>query len=169
MSMSAADPEPIDGAIFVARLSPHRSLTATHFKILLSVVAAASIITSLPFVLLGAWPVAGFMGLDVALLYFAFRANFNAARAYEQVRLTVLELQLAQFSAKGQTVEWRFHPSWVRLEREEHREFGTQRLVLVSRGHSVEVGKFLGPAAKAAFADEFIQALITARRGPRFS
>jgi uncharacterized membrane protein len=167
--MSAADPESIDRAIFVARLSPHRSLTAAHFKILLAVFAAASIITSLPFVLLGAWPVVGFMSLDVALLYLAFRANFNAARAYEQVRLTVLELRLARFSAQGQMAEWRFHPSWVRLEREEHSEFGTQRLALVSRGQSVEVGKFLGPAAKAAFAEEFTQALITARRGPRFS
>jgi uncharacterized membrane protein len=167
--MSPPDPNAVDRAIFVARLSPHRSLSAANFKILLSVVATASVLTSLPFVLLGAWPVVGFMGLDVALLYFAFRANFNAARAYEQVRLTVLELQLAQVSAKGRTAEWRFHPSWVRLEREEHSEFGTQRLALVSRGQSVEVGAFLGPAAKAAFADEFAQALVTARRGPRFS
>jgi len=167
--MAAPDSEFVDQAIYVARLSPHRSLTASHFKILLSVFAAASAITSLPFLLLGAWPVVGFMGLDVALLYFAFRASFNASRAYEQVRLSVLELRLAQVSAKGKTAEWRFHPSWVRLEREEHSEFGTQRLALVSRGQSVEVGAFLGPAAKAAFADEFSQALITARRGPRFS
>jgi uncharacterized membrane protein len=167
--MPAPDCELIERAIYVARLSPHRSLSAAHFRVLLTVFTVLSIVSSVPFFLLRAWPIVGFMGLDVALFYCAFRANFNAARAYEQVQLTGLELRLAQVSAKGQTAEWRFHPSWVRLEREEHSEFGTQRLVLVSRGQRVEVGAFLGPAAKAAFADEFSRALTTARRGPRFS
>jgi uncharacterized membrane protein len=160
--------EPLERPIFAKRLSPHRSLSAAHFRILIAVVGGVSLLTSLPFFLVGAWPVVGFMGLDVALLYWAFRANFNAAAAYEHFLLTALELRLARVSATGQKAEWHFHPSWVRLVREEHEEFGTQRLALVSRGQSVEVAAFLGPAAKAAFADEFSKALTTARRGPRF-
>lgn len=108
------------------------------------------------------------MGLDVALLYYAFRANFNAARAYEDVYLTPFELMLAKVTAKGQRAEWRFNPVWVRLEREEHEEFGTQRLTLVSRGHWIEVAKFLGPEEKAIFASDFLLALNEAKRGPRY-
>lgn len=124
---------------------------------------------SLPFVLLGAWPVAGFMGVDVALFYFAFRANFNAARAYEDVLVTPFELFFAKVSARGRRAEWRFNPAWVRLEREEHEEFGTQKLALVSRGKSVEIAAFLGPNEKADLAKALSRALADARRGPRFS
>ena len=99
----------------------------------------------------------------------AFRANFRAARAYEDVNLTPLELQVAKVSAKGVKAEWRFHPSWVRLQKEEHEEFGLQKLALVSRGQSVEIADFLGPDEKARFAAHLAEALAEARRGPRFS
>jgi len=127
------------------------------------------VVLSLPFVLFGAWPVAGFMGLDVALLYLAFRVNFRAARAYEDVRVTPLELLFAKVTAAGARAEWRFHPAWVRLVREDHAEFGLLHLSLQSRGKSIEVAKFLGPAEKAGFAAKLSQALSEARRGPRFS
>jgi uncharacterized membrane protein len=155
--------------IFSCRLQPHRSLTKHNFHILLSVFGVASLVSSLPFIWLGAWPVAGFMGLDAALLYYAFRVNFKAARAYEDVRLSPFELFLAKVNASGQRAEWRFNPLWVRFEREEHEEFGTQRLAFVSRGHRIEVAQFLGPEEKAIFAGNFSLALSEAKRGPRYS
>jgi uncharacterized membrane protein len=109
------------------------------------------------------------MGLDVAAFYFAFRANFRAAKAYEDVFLTPFELRFAKVSAKGARAEWLFNPAWVRLDRVEHEEFGTQRLAFVSHGRSVEVGPFLGPEEKARLAVDLSSALAEARRGPRFS
>jgi uncharacterized membrane protein len=170
--MSAANiatVEAEDPALFAARITPHRSLTRRHFRLLLMFFLGANIFTSLPFIILGAWPVAGFMGLDVALLYIAFKANFRAGQAYEDVHVTPFELLVAKVSPKGQRAEWRFNPAFVRLEREEHEEFGTLRLALVSRGRSVEVAAFLGPGEKADFASALSLALAEARRGPRFS
>jgi uncharacterized membrane protein len=161
--------EILEAPIFAARLVPHRSLDRFQFRVLLILFAGVNFAASLPFIVIGAWPVAGFCGLDVALLFFAFRANFIAARAYEQFSLTPLELSLAKVSATGRRAEWRFNPSWVRLDREEHEEFGTMRLALVSRGCSVEIAKFLGPAEKAQFASRLTRALAEARRGARFS
>lgn len=155
--------------IFSARLTPHRSLTRNHFRLLLIIIGAAGLFTALPFVILGAWPVAGFMGLDVVLIYLAFRANFRDARAYEDVTLTPLELHLAKVSAKGARADWRFNPSWVRLEKEEDEEFGLQRLCVASRGSQVEIAHYLGPDDKARFATELSRALAEARRGPRFN
>jgi uncharacterized membrane protein len=155
--------------LFSARLQPHRSLNRRNFRVLLAIFTCASFFSTLPFVLLGAWPVAGFMGIDVAIFYFAFRANFRAARAYEDVEVSFFELMLAKVSAQGERAEWRFNPSFVRLEQEKHSEFGTQRLALVSRGKAVEIAAFLGPAAKADFATDLSRALAEARRGPRFS
>jgi uncharacterized membrane protein len=133
------------------------------------VTCVASALFSLPFYLMGAWPIVGFLGLDVALLYFAFRLNYRAARAYEDFRLTYFELQFARVNAAGLRREWRFAPAWVRLERVDHEEFGLQRLSLLSRGRRWDVAKFLGPDQKAEFADEFTSALNEARRGPRYS
>jgi uncharacterized membrane protein len=162
-------PDPIDQTIYATRLRPHRSLGPRGLAWVIGVFAAISTAVSIPFYLMGAWPVVGFFGLDVALVWFAFRANDRAARAYEDVSLTPLELQVAKVSAHGARAEWRFNPSWVRLEREDHEEFGTQRLALVSRGNRLEIAGFLGPDAKAEFAQEFTRALAEARRGPRYS
>ena len=161
-------PDP-DAPIFEVRLHPHRSMTRGQFKVLLVCVALAGFVTSMPFVLMGAWPVAGFFGVDVLLVYLAFSASFRAARAYEDLVLTPLELQIAKVSAKGRRAEWRFNPNWVRLEREEHEEFGTQRLNIVSRGLRLELAGFLGPDAKADLAQRLSRALAQARRGLFYS
>lgn len=161
--------DPTERRIFATRLVPHRSLTRRNFRLLLMLFAAACFFSSLPFMLLGAWPIAGFMGLDLLLFYLAFRANFRAARAYEDINVTPLELQIAKVSPRGVKAEWRFHPSWVRLQKETHEEFGVQRLALVSRGQSLEIANFLGAAEKASFAADLSAALAEARRGPRFS
>ena len=158
-----------EAPLFDARLNPHRSLGRSGFRNLMIAAFAFSALFSLPFYLMGAWPVVGFMGLDVLALYVAFRANFRAARAYEELRLTSLELLFARVSTRGARREWRFNPAWVRFERTEHEEFGTQRLALVSRGRSLEVGAFLGPDQKAELAVQFSRALARARRGPRLS
>ena len=167
--MSDADPaEAAEPILFSTRLRPHRSLTPRQFRFLLLGVAAVSTVSTLPFVIMGAWPVAGFMGLDVLAVYVAFRASFRSARAYEDVEVTFLQLTLAKVSARGSRAEWRFNPSWVRLERQDHVEFGTQRLDLVARANRVEVAGFLGPDAKERFADDLGRALAEARRGYRY-
>ena len=158
-----------DTQIFAARLAPHRSLDSRQFRVLIMVFCACGFFVSLPFLVIGAWPVAGFMGLDVLLLWLAFRANFRSARACEEVRVTPYELSLAKVSARGARREWRFSPLFVRLEKDEDEEFGVQRLALVSRGRSVELATFLGPDARADLARDLSRALNEARRGPRYS
>lgn len=161
--------DPAAERLFDVRLVPHRSLSSSNFRILMLVFAAAGVFTSLPFIVMGAWPVAGFMGLDVAIFYLAFRANFDAAKAYEDILVTPVELLLAKVSAKGARREFRFHPAWTRLDKVEHEEFGVMSVALRSRGRSVEVGGFLGADAKKDLALGLLKALNDARRGPRYS
>jgi uncharacterized membrane protein len=162
-------PHSDEAPILAIRLSPHRSLGPSGVRTLLGAAFVVGALFSLPFYLMGAWPIVGFLGLDVAALFIAFRVNFRAARAYEDFYLTYLELLFARASAHGARREWRFNPSWVRLERIDHEEFGPQRLSLLSRGRRWEIAKFLGPDQKAEFATTLTQALAEARRGPRFS
>jgi uncharacterized membrane protein len=161
--------EPAAVVFFATRLQPYRSLTWRNFRLLLMIFSGSSFFASMPFVLIGAWPVAGFMGLDVALFYFAFRVNYYAARAYEEVAVSYLELVVAKVSPAGERAEFRFNPAFVHLERVEHAEFGTQRLALVSRGKRLEIASFLGPVEKTDLAGALTRALLEARRGPRYS
>jgi len=94
-------PDADDAALFAARLFPRRSFTPAAARRLLAATFVASALFSLPFYLAGAWPIVGFLGLDVALLGLAFRMSFRAARAYEDYRLTYLELEFARVSARG--------------------------------------------------------------------
>jgi uncharacterized membrane protein len=152
--------------IFAATITPHRSLGSTGFLVLMLCIGALSFICGMMFLILGAWPVFGFLGLDVVLIYFAFRANFRAARAYEEVTVTASELTLRKVNPRGGVREWTLNPVWVCLDRIVHEEFGIERLFLVSRGRRLSIASFLGPYEKASFARALSTALGEAKRGP---
>lgn len=155
-----------EATIFSAVITPHRSLGHTGFVVLMAAVAVVSFIAGMAFLMMGAWPVFGFFGLDVLLIWWAFRVNYRAAAAYEQVTVTASELTVRQVSHKGQEREWSFNPLWVRLDREFLDEFGLQRLFVVSRDRRLAIAGFLGPDEKEDFASALSAALGEARRGP---
>jgi uncharacterized membrane protein len=163
----ASDNEPHrEPPIFSVVLTPHRSLSPAGFVIFMTVLGAMSFITGMIFFIAGAWPVMGFCGLDVLLVYWAFRANYRGARAYEEVTITPSELTVRKVSHHGRVREWTLNPVWVRLHRDVHAEFGIERLFLVSRGRKLPIAGFLGPQEKANFAQALTTALGEAKRGP---
>jgi uncharacterized membrane protein len=129
-------------------------------------VGGLSFVAGTAFLLLGAWPVFGFFGLDVVLVYWAFRANYRAAAAFEEVTITTSELRVRQVSHRGKASEWSFNPLWVRLEREGNEEFGLERLFVVSRGRRLPIASLLGPKEKESFAAALGAAISEAKRGP---
>jgi uncharacterized membrane protein len=110
--------------------------------------------------------VLGFFGLDVALLYWAFKLNYAQAAAYEEVTVTAAELKLRKVSHRGQVREWTLNPLWTKLDREAHADFGLLRLFLVSRGERLAVANFLAPQERESFAEALSAALSEAKRGP---
>jgi uncharacterized membrane protein len=156
-------PEP---AIFAAVVTPHRSLNRAGFLIVMAAVSAISFVAGTVFLLIGAWPVFGFFGLDVLLIYWAFRASYRTAAAYEEVTVTPGELRVRKVSHRGRVSEWTFNPLWVRLEHDRHEEFGLQGLFLVSRRQRLPVASVLSPQEKESFATALAAALGEARRGP---
>src|SRR3954464_15697009 len=130
-------------ALFSALLTPHRSLSGAGFLVVMGVIAGISFVGGVMFLLLGAWPIVPFLGLDLALIYWAFRANYRAAAAYEEVTVTPSELKLRKVSHRGDVREWTLNPLWVQLDRQTHEDFGLQRLFLVSHGRRLSVASFL--------------------------
>jgi uncharacterized membrane protein len=156
-------------ALFSALLTPHRSLNRTGFLVLMALLSLVSFGAGLAFLLMGAWPVFGFFGLDALMIYWAFKINFRRARASEEISVTLSELRVRRVSHRGHVVEWVLNPLWVRLDQQVDEEFGIQRLYLVSRGRHVSIGSFLGPEEKASFAKALTAALQAARRGPTYN
>lgn len=160
---NAPDPEL---PLFSAVLTPHRSLSGVGFLVLMGAVGVVSFIAGVAFLMMGAWPVFGFFGLDVLLIYWAFRINYRAAMAYEEVLVTPSELRVRKVSHRGEVSEWMLNPVWVKLDREVHAEFGIEHLFLVSRGRKLPIASFLGPQEKQSFADALSAAIGEAKRGP---
>lgn len=154
--------------VFDATITPHRSLDRNAFRIVMTLVCLAAIASSIPFMVLGAWPVAGFMGLDVVALFIAFQVNFRHARAFERIVVTPLEVRLRKVSHHGREAVWRSNPAWTKLERQTDEDYGLLGLDLVSRGRRVAVASALSPGEREGFADALGRALATARRGPDY-
>ena len=161
--MTADNLEP---TIFAATITPHRSLQRTGFLVLMIAFGGVSFVAGILFWIAGAWPVFGFFGLDVALLYWAFRLNYRHAGAYEEVKVTPSALTVRKVSHHGRVREWVLNPLWVKLDKVAHEEFGIERLFLVARGKQLAIASFLGPEEKASFAKELGNALSEAKRGP---
>jgi uncharacterized membrane protein len=159
------DPELDAPKLFSARLTPHRSLNRTGFLVLMAFLSAVSFATGIAFLMMGAWPVFGFLGLDVLVIYWAFRTNFRRAAASEEITVTPWELRVRRVSHRGHVAEWVLNPLWVQLDQKTHAEFGIERLYLVSRGRRVSIGNFLGADEKASFAKALLAALHAAKRG----
>lgn len=144
-----------------ATLTPHRSLSLKGFVILMSVIAGSNLTVGTFFYIIGAWPVVGFMGLDVALVLWAFHANFVDARRAEHIEITPHELVLRRLAGRKPSQEQRFVRRWVRVELEENRErelIGP--LYLQFRGKRTEIASFLGAQERLAFAQALKAALI---------
>jgi uncharacterized membrane protein len=131
-------------------------------------VAAASFTISMGAFLAGAWPVFGFMGLDVLLAYVALRASLRSARVSETLELDQDMLTVERMDARGRTRSWRLQPAWLRVELP--RTGPKAAIVLRSHGHALPVGAFLSDDQRAAVAAGLRNALARWRLpGPQCS
>lgn len=154
-----------DAPFFSARLTPYRSLGPRGFLLLMVAVGAVSFLAGMIFVMAGAWPILGFFGLDVLVIYVAFRLSFRQARAYEEVHVSATDIRIVSVGPRGETSEVHLNPAWARLDIRRIEDEGVVGLSLTSHGRSVPVGAFLNPPDRASFADALGRALATARRG----
>lgn len=148
--------------LFDAVLYPHRSLGPKGFWLLMGAISLVSFAAGLAFLLSGAWPVFGFFGLDVLLMYWAFKASYRSGRLRETVRLTPEALMIERVSPGGRVQRWSFQPYWLRVELDEPPRHGSQ-IVLASHGRRLIIGAFLSPDERGEFAVALREALDRAR------
>lgn len=147
-----------------ATLTPHRSLTRQGFLAVMILVVVVNLVVGGLFMALGAWPVAGFAGLDILIIWWAFRANFADARQMERISVTEHELVLDRVRKDRQQDQQRFVRRWVRVELEEDRDRELiGRLMIVSGSRRVSIGDFLAPEERKTLAAALKSALAIPR------
>jgi uncharacterized membrane protein len=126
-------------------LTPHRSLTREGFVAIMAILVLVNFAGGMLFWVAGAWPVTGFMGLDVLVMWWAFRRNFADARRAERIHVEGDRVTLQRLSAQGRMETVEFNRRWLRVELEfdEAREL-VGRLLFAYRGAVTEIGSFLG-------------------------
>ena len=145
-------------------LTPHRSFDPRHTRWLILSVGGIFFLGGLRFLMFGAWPIIPFMVIDVALLSWAFRTNYAAARGHERVTLTDGALTVARVTAQGRERRFGFEPYWTRVEIEET-PAGDAHLWLTAGETRLRVGGFLSAPERRAVGATIAAALRSYRSG----
>src|SRR3546814_12146935 len=147
MDRTASEP------VFDAVLYPHRSLSPRGFALMMGALGGAAGTVAIYFAAAGAWPVLPFFGGELALIWWAFRANGRDARTFETLKLTAAALTVVHVRPSGHREEHRFAPPhWLAVELAP-RPGGDNELRLASHCRSLVVGRFLSPDARRHLAD----------------
>jgi uncharacterized membrane protein len=141
---------------------PHRSLGPAGYRVLLGVVIGANVIGAIVFAIAGAWPVSGFMGLDVLALYLALRCSYAQARAFERISISSSSFTVERCDARGNTSTVSLPSYWARVNFEGDDTGG--EITVRSHGKSIAVGEHLPGPERQHFADTLKQALFQARQ-----
>lgn len=149
---------PFGRVLFERVLLPYRSLPLRGFHTLMLFLCLVSVAVGIGFVSVGAWPVCGFFGADVALLYLAFRLSYRSARQRETLRLGEDQFMVEQVGIRGERRFWRFQPFWLRVVLEDCAG-ESNRLYLASHGRTLTIGAFLAPSVRLEVAESVHGAL----------
>ena len=149
--------------IFAATLTPRRALTPNGKRLVIGLVAALALLPGIIYYLAGAWPVIGFMALDVVAIAVALAISMRSGRAHEVLTLWPTALELKRVDAKNHTQIERFTPTTVKFLVDRDYNERVTALWLKSDEQKVPLGAFLSPDEKLSLSKVFGTALRKAR------
>ena len=155
-----------DDTVFEAMITPHRSLSARAGRRVVFALCAAAGLSAAVFLLLGAWPVTGFCGAEIALASTLLLLHARSARASELVLLSERSLRVVRTDPHGRQAVCELPASWLAVRLEERQ--GTARLLVSHRDRQVELGRVLGDAEKRDLASA-LRAALDRQRNPVFA
>lgn len=148
-----------DNVLYSAVLRPNRSAGRRAAMIVVGVAAVIWLLVGLAFLVLGAWPILPFFGIEVLLLAGAFHLNQRAGSALEAIVLTRSALTVRRIDHWGKQSRESFPPNWLQVNLEPLDEGRSNRLELRSHGRSTIVASFLLPDERRELANALRRAL----------
>ena len=137
---------------------PYRSLSKKGFKTLMFCVAFIFFSIGAYFWYLGAWPVFGFIGLDVGLLYYAFKINYKSGEIFETLKIEKETFLITRNFPSGKQQSWNLEPYWASVELNSQKR-NEENLILKSKDKVVLVGSFLNYNDKRKLFDRIQEAI----------
>lgn len=150
---------------FEAVLYPNQPPPARSLIVLLALILGVAFAVGTGFYLVGAWPVLGFMGAEIALLAICLIHGRRVAAYAEHIRLDREGLHVKAV-ARGRVLKsWSFEPYWVRVRLDEIRP-GEPMLRLTAHGRTLTLGRFLNSQERTDVATALREALARYRELP---
>ena len=128
--------------LYKITLYPYRSLNKLGFFLLMFVLALFSFIAGIIFMLKGAWPVFGFFGLDVLLVYIFFKINFKSGKKKERILLTSNQLIIEFYESQKIVKSCFLNPNWLKINLVQLKN-QTSKLQISSINKAIIIGSFL--------------------------
>lgn len=148
---------------------PYRSLSPRGFFLVMAALGSLAFCIGLGFFLLGAWPVIGFLGLELLVVWLAFKMNYHAAKRRQNLIATETALTIENVSPAGERDATTLPTAWVQVELTPREAPDTsartrQRVIARSHGRTAEIGSFLHPAEMPKLAGEVRSMVSRARK-----
>jgi uncharacterized membrane protein len=124
---------------------------------------AFSAVFSLGFLLMGAWPIVGFLGVEILALWLVFQWSFRAQTARTYVRVTADEVDVRKVDGWGRERRASMASHFARVEFD-RTATGPNALRLATSRSAYPLGEFLTPRERETFARRLMQAISDARR-----
>jgi len=145
--------------LFHAVLTARRSLGGRGLAWAAGALLGLAAVSMAVFLLVGAWPVAGFVGVEVAAAVVLLVLHHRAGRAREEITLDSVALRVARIDRAGRRAEETLPPGWLRVALKPADGARAAHVELTTHGRSLAVGAFLTGEEQAEFAAALEQAL----------
>ena len=124
------------------RLEPSKSLRPEGANLVLVILGGFGLVISGSFMVFGAWPVFGFMALDVLLIYIAFQAQYRRSNRGQEITISNDKIEIKYFKGGVCVKTILLNKYWAKLE--QFNCFNRRsKLMFSSHGKFSEIGEFL--------------------------
>lgn len=152
------------GAVYLdAVLEPPRSLSPAGLSRVMLALGAFAFVFSMGFLLVGAYPVVGFMGAEVILLWYLLRRFVRRAGPRTHIRITAENIEVCHISSRGREVSREQLPSYFARVVHDVSVKGAHALRIVSGRRSFAIGEHLSDDERSTLAARIRCALQDAR------
>ena len=138
--------------IITITLCPYRSLGNRGYLCLMIGFIGLIFLLSLFFYSMGAWPVIGFLGVEIGLVWFLFKVNYKSSKNFEQISITKNSTFIKKINWSGAIINFTIESPWIKASC--IKSIGTSdKLFLNYHAEQLEIGEFLPPQEKALLAN----------------
>jgi uncharacterized membrane protein len=146
-----------------ASIRPNKALSERGLTVVMLALMSISFVAGVSFLLIGAWPVVGFFGLDIILVWWALRHTARRLdKQHETVTILSEMIHVSRTDARGAVRHWTVSPAFARVSVEEKEDFPPE-VSLICGGQGLSLGAALAPSERRDLARAMEQAIWKAR------